>query len=196
MKKEFKVGDRVRLIGLYEHLIGELGTVVGIDGGYSVSVEFDKNIGAHDCNGRSKLGHGLYITPNSLELVETKKEVIVIYRENNKITALNKATGEKATARCHPNDKFDFLTGAKVAFDRLVPPAKQKEEPKKLYNGKVVCVESWTVAFTVGKIYEFKDGYLIDDEGDKFPWWGFPPVHTLSELTDRGFKSRFIEVVE
>lgn len=52
-----------------------------------------------------------------LELVNP--ETIVIYRKNNKVIALDKSTGKKATARCNPADTFDFMTGAKLAFDRL-----------------------------------------------------------------------------
>lgn len=52
-----------------------------------------------------------------LELVNP--ETIVIYRKDNKVIALNKSTGKKATARCNPADTFDFMTGAKLAFDRL-----------------------------------------------------------------------------
>lgn len=52
-----------------------------------------------------------------LELVNL--ETIVIYREDNKVIALDKSTGKKATARCSPADTFDFMTGAKLAFDRL-----------------------------------------------------------------------------
>lgn len=43
----------------------------------------------------------------------------------------------------------------------------EPQEPK-YYSGKVVCVESRD-AFTVGKVYEFKDGKVNDDEGDNRP---------------------------
>lgn len=53
----------------------------------------------------------------ALEKVDT---TIVIYRNDNKVVALDKSTGEKAEAKCNPADEFDFRTGAKLAFNRLM----------------------------------------------------------------------------
>lgn len=47
-------------------------------------------------------------------------ECIVIYRKGNEVIALNKTTGEKGVAKRSPDDEFDFMVGAKLAFDRLV----------------------------------------------------------------------------
>lgn len=56
----------------------------------------------------------------------TRKNCIVIYQKGNETIALNKATGEKAVAICSPDDTYDFNTGARLAFDRLVtPPVKE-----------------------------------------------------------------------
>ena len=55
-----------------------------------------------------------------------KNECIVIYRKDNKVIALDKSTGEKAVAKCSPEDKFDFKTGAKLAFERLTGEDKTK----------------------------------------------------------------------
>lgn len=62
----------------------------------------------------------------ALEKVDT---TIVIYRKDNKVVALDKSTGEKAEAKCNPADEFDFRTGAKLAFNRLMG------EDVKLDNG-------------------------------------------------------------
>lgn len=51
---------------------------------------------------------------------KAKQETIVIYRNDNKVVALDKTTGEKAEAKCNPADEFDFRTGAKLAFNRLM----------------------------------------------------------------------------
>jgi hypothetical protein len=108
-----------------------------------------------------------------LKKVKHKNESIVIYRKDNEVVALNKATGETATARCNPIDTFDFNIGAKLAFERLMgieEPVEQGE--RKPYNGKVVCIK---VAFgnrgahTLGKIYEIKNGKLILDNGNTVP---------------------------
>lgn len=47
-------------------------------------------------------------------------ETIVIYRKDNEVIALDKATGKKAIAKCSPEDTFDFNIGAKLAFERLM----------------------------------------------------------------------------
>lgn len=53
-------------------------------------------------------------------LEEVKPETIVIYRKDNKVIALDKSTGKKAIARRCPEDTFDFNTGARLAFERLM----------------------------------------------------------------------------
>lgn len=62
-------------------------------------------------------------------LKKVGSETIVIYRKDNKVIALDKSTGEKAEAKCNPADEFDFRTGAKLAFNRLMG------EDVKLDNG-------------------------------------------------------------
>lgn len=62
-------------------------------------------------------------------LKKVGSETIVIYRNDNKVVALDKSTGEKAEANCNPADEFDFRTGAKLAFNRLMG------EDLKLDNG-------------------------------------------------------------
>lgn len=59
-------------------------------------------------------------------------ETIVIFREDSKVTALDKSTGKKAFARCNPADEFDFRIGAKLAFSRLMgePEEKSQDKPK------------------------------------------------------------------
>lgn len=45
---------------------------------------------------------------------------ISIIREGRAIIAEDVFTGEKAVAKCHPDDKFDARVGACIAFNRLV----------------------------------------------------------------------------
>lgn len=42
-----------------------------------------------------------------------------IYIDGNKVIAVNLETGKQGTARCHPDDDFDFFVGAKIALERL-----------------------------------------------------------------------------
>lgn len=194
MNYKFRKGDRVKCLADIDgaKLTGKFGTVVVDSTGYA-SVRFDDAFGGHSCHGNCTHGHGWYVTCDKLELV--KDEVIVIYRKDDSVIALNKATGEKTTARCHPDDKFDFEIGAKVAFDRLVGSKEPEPKTPKLYNGKVVCVEArWAHDLTRGKIYEFKDGVSRYDNGELFPRTREP--YTSFEQLTRTHGATFIEVVE
>ena len=89
-------------------------------------------------------------------------ETLARLYENGKVV-------KKATAKCSPEDEFDFNVGAKLAFERLTEPAAEKKE--EYYNGKVVCVKVNTNPgiYTAGKIYQFVDGRFIDDTGNQMP---------------------------
>lgn len=132
-KHKFKVGDRVKvkkdIVTLNRRTVGKCGTVKELLTDNYCSVEFDEFVGGHDCNGFAKEGHGWNHAEDALDLVKTQNETIVIYRKDNKVIALDKSTGEKAEAKCNPADEFDFRTGAKLAFNRLMG------EDVKLDNG-------------------------------------------------------------
>lgn len=123
-KHKFKVGDRVKvkkdIVTFNRRTVGKCGTVKELLTDNYCSVEFDEFVGGHDCNGFAKEGHGWNHAEDALDLVKTQNETIVIYRNDNKVVALDKSTGEKAEAKCNPADEFDFRTGAKLAFNRLM----------------------------------------------------------------------------
>lgn len=81
-----------------------------------------------------------------------------------------------------------------VVLENYKPQDKPREEKPKYYNGKVVCVDNAENAgrYTVGKIYTFKDGKMIDSD-DKITL-----NHTFVSLEH--FKnwssSKFIKLVE
>lgn len=52
--------------------------------------------------------------------LEPVNETIVIYRKDREVIAADKVTGDKAIAKCSPEDTFDFNVGAKLAFVRLM----------------------------------------------------------------------------
>lgn len=136
------------------------------------------------------------VRANGFELVKPiKEEAIVIYRKGDKVYALDKQTGEKASAKCHREDEFDFKKGAEIAFNRLL--GKEPEKPKEeFYNGKVVCVDNTLNGdtLTVGKIYKFTDGFMIDDNGRRRHYYG-GAVKSLEDF-NKQFSAKFIEVVE
>ena len=131
-------------------------------------------------------GLGFCWDERGLELVDIK---IIIYRNGAEVVAKNTATGKTGVARCNSANEFDFNTGAKLAFKRLINP---KPEKPKYYNGKVVCVSPVSSLFTKGKVYEIKDGVGKDDEGDTMT---FKPVKSFEEFSQK-MLSTFIELVE
>lgn len=146
---EFKAGDKVRVKvfskrpmywnwdGRMDHLMGQ---VVKIDEAFGGSVLI-----YYEVEKRKWMIH--------LEDVEqVKSECIVIFRKGNQVTALDKATGEKGVARCCPEDTFDFKTGAKLAFERLMQCPNKSDETK-YYSGKII--------FTKGDRY-FKTGHIYN----------------------------------
>lgn len=94
----------------------------------------------------------------ALEKVDT---TIVIYRNDNKVVALDKSTGEKAEAKCNPADEFDFRTGAKLAFNRLMgedvkPDNGVREVKRKAKVGeyiKIVDAKPFLIPYENGEIF-------------------------------------------
>lgn len=185
---KFKVGDRVRIrqwadmemeFGLdsdgdikcphtfvkgMAHLCGRVATVTSVFEAYRVGLKFD------DESGRIAWTYTFDMIEPINAKQKTSAETIVVYRNGDTVTALDKRDGRKATAKCSPDDTFDFSVGARLAFDRLMGKTMPKTEQKpKWYTGKVVCVESVGSGVTVGKVYNIRNGKYIDDDGDERP---------------------------
>ena len=92
---------------------------------------------------------------------KAKQETIVIYRKDNKVVALDKSTGEKAEAKCNPADEFDFRTGAKLAFNRLMgedvkPDNGVREVKRKAKVGeyiKIIDAKPLLISYENGEIF-------------------------------------------
>ena len=91
------------------------------------------------------------------------RETIVIYRNDNKVVAVNKITGKEGVARCAPDDTFNFETGAKLAFKRLVgedaAESIKPEEPK-FKVGEFVRVVS-AEGRVLDKVHGFPIGQIV-----------------------------------
>lgn len=165
VKRKFKVGDRVKvkkdIVTLNRRTVGKCGTVKELLTDNYCSVEFDEFVGGHDCNGFAKEGHGWNHAEDALDLVKTQNETIVIYRNDNKVVALDKSTGEKAEAKCNPADEFDFRTGAKLAFNRLMgedvkPDNGVREVKRKAKVGeyiKIIDAKPILISYENGEIF-------------------------------------------
>lgn len=200
---KFKVGDRVRAINKVDgvDLIGKCGTVVSVkDGLLSVrlGVEFDEPFpDGHDGNGRGKrcycrFGYG-YVY--DFELIQNQKIVITT---DGRETLARLYEGNKviksATAKCNPEDTFDFKVGADLAYSRLMT-----EEPPKYFKGKAVCIKSDSTGLTKGKIYDFSknNGCGESDSRMKIVKISCVSVDAINcRFESIGSSTRFLEIKE
>lgn len=186
---KFKVGDRVLAIDNIKHFNTPMpGTILRlyraepIEGKYDYLVRFDD---------------GAELWSNVTSPIRKKYPVIVITTDGKTTTATKRRGKEvlgTATARCHEGDAFDFDFGAALALARLVGAnieIRKPEPPKpKFFTGRVVCVDSHTPWWVVGKVYVVCNGYVIDDEGDDRG-----PFRDFDEMNDQLW-AKFIPLVE
>lgn len=167
---KYKAGDKVRIVskwrkGCRQNDIGKmdkwLGKVMTIR-----SVDYPNLCYKMNEDEDERGGLGWYWYENSIEGLACEKKIVITSDGEKTLARLydgNKVI-KTATAKCSPDDKFDFETGAKIAFERLLD---SKKEPK-YFNGKAVCVVGG-FGFTAGKIYEFVNGQCFDDQNDLKP---------------------------
>ena len=113
----FKEGDKVRVKKFKERPIG-----------WEIEGKMDHLMGkVVEIKGSTKWGeYKVYDPKHHCEWIfgetdlEPVNETIVIYRKDREVIAVDKVTGDKAIAKCSPEDTFDFNVGAKLAFDRLM----------------------------------------------------------------------------
>lgn len=197
---KYKVGDKVR-IRSWEDMKREY----GVDRHGNIPVRKDANFVTsmkHLCGKELVISRVLkdcykvkdldwYWTD---EMFEPISHTIVIYKKDNQVIALDKATGKTGIAYCNPEDTFDFFFGADLAYDRLrghLKPAIKVKAPE-YYNGEIVCIKAVGPSLIEGKIYKVKNGQFTDDNGTVH---GKPyPYASLAALNLEHF-SKFIEVV-
>ena len=128
--------------------------------------------------GSCSVGEVFTVEEKCFDLVrKAKQETIVIYRKDNKVVALDKSTGEKAEAKCNPADEFDFRTGAKLAFNRLMGEDVKhdncvREVKRKAKVGeyiKIVDAQPYLIPYKNGDIFKVistsKPGVVIEKDG-------------------------------
>lgn len=96
-------------------------------------------------------------TNQQIHITTDGKTTYAVLKQDGKVLS-------RSEAKCHPDDKFDFTTGAKIALDRLEikKEVKQPENP-----------------FKPGDIVEF-----ISDEVSKIDAKYFPPKGTRGEILE------------
>lgn len=108
--RKFKVGERYKSRMILDN--AAVIEITEINGDFVSYKDVER-----ETSGRKMFEIGSIFSDN---LEKVGSETIVIYRNDNKVVALDKTTGEKAEAKCNPADEFDFRTGAKLAFNRLM----------------------------------------------------------------------------
>ena len=134
---KFKIGDRVKTHGSEWgfDIEGRTGTVICYPNLWDVGIEFDEpiekenGVRGHTASGKGKDGHCLYVFDGQCELLLKCNNKIVITSDGTETLARlydgNKVI-KTATAKCSPEDTFDFETGARIAFNRLIEPPLSK----------------------------------------------------------------------
>ena len=189
-KCKFKVGDIV--IGkTYNYLMAGKGWV-----GKVMKVYDNGKFEARGNDGILGLTFNFVnLDPKDFDLYTKDQPTKIVITTDGKTTTAkmyrDKQLVEVQTTKCHPEDRFDFKVGARIAFDRLVGEKKEEPAKPKYYNGKVVCTDSqFFTYYTTGKVYEIVDGVLTDDDGDKHSG-----ITSFEHWTKKSF-SDWLEVVE
>ena len=165
-KRKFKVGERYT-----SKLFVDKGAVIEITKISGGTVFYKDVVGESIGLKHFQIGS---IFSAALEKVDT---TIVIYRNDNKVVALDKSTGEKAEANCNPADEFDFRTGAKLAFNRLMgedvkPDNGVREVKRKAKVGeyiKIVDAHPYLIPYKNGDVFKVistsEPGVVIEKDG-------------------------------
>ena len=81
----------------------------------------------------------------------------------------------------------DFVYGPECCEEIKEPENPANPEKPKYYNGKMVCVENGGYTrWTVGKIYEYKDGIVTADDGTKYPSNKYEPYKDAEDAKHTG----------
>lgn len=78
-------------------------------------------------------------TNQEIHITTDGKTTYAVLKQNGKILS-------RSEAKCHPDDKFDFETGAKIAFDRLEIKKEVKQPENPFKPGDIVeCIHDFKV---------------------------------------------------
>lgn len=130
------------------------------------------------------------LSPITWELINYKdftfddstKEIHITVK-GNQTHAVLKENGKvikHEVAKCHPDDEFDFGTGAELAFDRLfdkeeiVENCDGHEEDDELLNCSFEVLSNNSRYLTAGRIYDVVNGVFVADNKGYYPVWAAP----------------------
>lgn len=166
-KRKFKVGERYKSRMILDN--AAVIEITEINGDFVSYKDVER-----ETSGRKMFEIGSIFSDN---LEKVGSETIVIYRNDNKVVALDKSTGKKAEAKCNPVDEFDFHVGAKLAFNRLIgedvkPDNGVREVKRKAKVGeyvKIVDAMPYLIPYKNGDVFKVistsKPGVVIEKDG-------------------------------
>lgn len=118
-------------------------------------------------------------------------DILKVSKEENGGVFVKQKDHPKRKENC--KESPDYIWCYLPSQFEVIEPVGTPEEPK-FFSGKVVCVEAGEqYAYTVGKIYEFKDGIVINDNGLKSSTCA---VKSLGEWHRHCSYAQFIPLVE
>lgn len=179
MSKEFKKGDRVKLLQNVDYAKkGMIGTCMvdysEDEFGYKfIPVEFDDKFeGGHGCAGLTNPDRGHYIDPNVLKKIEPSHAFTLVITSKGDHTEAKLLHGKEivqtAEVNRYKDDEYSQPAAIHAVIDKMFPagaPVPAEEKPKR-FTGKAVF-NGADRYFTQGNVYTFEDGSTIDDDSDE-----------------------------
>ena len=179
MSKEFKKGDRVKLLQNVDYAKkGMIGTCMvdysEDEFGYKfIPVEFDDKFeGGHGCAGLTNPDRGHYIDPNVLKKIEPSHAFTLVITSKGDHTEAKLLHGKEivqtAEVNRYKDDEYSQPAAIHAVIDKMFPsgaPVPAEEKPKR-FTGKAVFNGSDRY-FTQGNVYTFEDGSTMDDDSDE-----------------------------
>lgn len=179
MSKEFKKGDRVKLLQNVDYAKkGMIGTCMvdysEDEFGYKfIPVEFDDKFeGGHGCAGLTNPDRGHYIDPNVLKKIEPSHAFTLVITSKGDHTDAKlihgKHTDKWVWVDRYKEDEYSEVAAIHAVIDKMFPagaPVPAEEKPKR-FTGKAVF-NGADRYFTQGNVYTFEDGSTMDDDSDE-----------------------------
>ena len=179
MSKEFKKGDRVKLLQNVDYAKkGMIGTCMvdysEDEFGYKfIPVEFDNDFdGGHGCAGLTNPDRGHYIDPNVLKKIEPSHAFTLVITSKGDHTDAKlihgKHTDKWVWVDRYKEDEYSEAAAIHAVIEKMFPadaPVPAEEKPKR-FTGKAVF-NGADRYFTQGNVYTFEDGSTMDDDSDE-----------------------------
>lgn len=176
---KFKKGDRVKLLRDIDYAKkGMIGTIMTDYSGYkygyvSIAVEFDEEfLGGHTCAGLTNEGHGHWIYPYDMELLDSPHAFTLVITSKGDHTDAKlihgKHTDKWVWVDRYKEDEYSEVAAIHAVIDKMFPagaPVPAEKKPKR-FTGKAVF-NGADRYFTQGNVYTFEDGSTIDDDSDE-----------------------------